>query len=263
MILQAENKIVNKPDARSIANFESSIEFRDVDFSYEGKKILKNINLKIEKGKTIAIVGASGAGKSTLVDLIPRFHDIESGELLIDGINIKDYKIEDIRHLMGIVSQEPILFNDSVENNIALGAESPDQDKVWEATKVANAIDFVDNKPDKLLTLVGDRGSKLSGGEKQRITIARAIYKNPPILILDEATSSLDTVSERLVQDAINNLMKNRTSVVIAHRLSTVQNADEIIVLERGEIKERGTHQSLITQNGIYKKLVEMQQVLQ
>lgn len=263
LIMDAENKIVDRADAKPIKGFESGIEFRNVNFSYEGKKILKDINLKIEKGKTIAIVGASGAGKSTLVDLIPRFHDVESGSVLLDGINIKDYKLSDIRNLMGIVSQEPVLFNDSIQNNIALGHEFPDSDKVWEASRVANALDFVENKPEKLLTTVGDRGSKLSGGEKQRITIARAIFKNPPILILDEATSSLDTVSERLVQDAINNLMKSRTSVVIAHRLSTVQNADEIIVMEKGEIKERGTHQALIAQNGIYKKLVEMQQVLQ
>lgn len=263
MILDAENKIVNKEDAKPILHFENSIEFKNVTFSYEGKNILNHINLQIEKGKTIAIVGASGAGKSTLVDLIPRFHDVDSGSILIDGVDIKEYKIEDVRKLMGMVSQEPILFNDSLQNNIALGHDFSDDIKIWEAAKVANALDFVDNKPEKLLTTVGDRGSKLSGGEKQRITIARAIYKNPPILILDEATSSLDTVSERLVQDAINNLMKNRTSIVIAHRLSTVQNADEIIVLEKGEIKERGTHQSLIAANGIYKKLVDMQQVLQ
>ncbi|HQW46216.1 MAG: ABC transporter ATP-binding protein [Bacteroidetes bacterium] len=263
MILDAENNIVDKSDAKSIASFESSIEFKNVHFSYEGKMILQNINLVITKGKTIAIVGASGAGKTTLVDLIPRFHDVASGEILIDGINIKDYKIEDVRKLMGIVSQEPILFNDSIQHNIALGHDITDDQKIWDAAKVANAMEFVENKADKLLTTVGDRGTKLSGGEKQRITIARAIYKNPPILILDEATSSLDTVSERLVQDAINNLMQNRTSIVIAHRLSTVQNADEIIVLEKGEIKERGTHQALIAQQGIYKKLVEMQQVLQ
>ena len=263
MILDAENKIVNQIDAKSISTFEKNIEFKNVFFAYEGKTILKNINLNIEKGKTIAIVGASGAGKSTLVDLIPRFHDVENGEVLIDGINIKNYKIEDVRSLMGIVSQEPILFNDTIENNISLGTENPSQEKIWDAVKVANALDLVNNKENQLQSITGDRGTKLSGGEKQRITIARAIFKNPPILILDEATSSLDTVSERLVQDAINHLMQNRTSIVIAHRLSTVQNADEIIVLEKGEIKERGTHAALISQNGIYKKLVEMQQVLQ
>ncbi len=261
-ILDAENTIADPETPQAIDAFRDRIEFKNVDFSYEGKKILKQINLVIEKGKTIAIVGASGAGKSTLVDLIPRFHDVESGEVLIDGINIKNYRVADIRKLMGIVSQEPILFNDTLQNNIALGLEETDTEKVWEATRVANALDFVQSKTDQLQTSAGDRGTKLSGGEKQRITIARAIYKNPPILILDEATSSLDTVSEKLVQDAINNLMQNRTSVVIAHRLSTVQNADEIIVLEQGEIRERGTHQGLIAQNGLYKKLVEMQAVL-
>lgn len=261
-ILEADNLIVDQPNASSIADFKEHIEFKNVSFSYEGKQVLKNINLKINKGETLAIVGASGAGKSTLVDLIPRFHDVDSGELLIDGKNIKEYKIENIRNLMGIVSQEPILFNDSIRNNIALGGDNTDSELIQNASKVANAFDFINQKEGGFESLVGDRGTKLSGGEKQRVTIARAIYKNPPILILDEATSSLDTVSERQVQDAINNLMKNRTSIVIAHRLSTVQNADEIIVLEQGEIKERGTHQGLISQNGLYKKLVEMQQVL-
>jgi ABC-type multidrug transport system fused ATPase/permease subunit len=207
-------------------------------------------------------VGASGAGKSTLVDLIPRFHDIQSGEIEIDGINVKNLKLGDLRNLIGMVSQEPILFNDSIKSNIALGDEILDHDKIEQAAKIANAHEFILKKEDQYNCIVGDRGSKLSGGEKQRVTIARAIYKNPPILILDEATSSLDTVSERLVQDAINNLMKNRTSIVIAHRLSTVQNADKIIVLEQGEIVEQGTHASLINLNGRYKKLVEMQQVL-
>lgn len=261
-IMEAENTIVNVPDAKSITEFKDSIEFLDVSFGYEGKTVLKNVNLKIKKGRAIALVGASGAGKSTLVDLIPRFHDVQSGVILIDGVDIRSYKIEDVRALMGIVSQEPILFNDSIRNNIALGGDATQNDRITEATRVANAHDFVTNKPEGIDTIVGDRGTKLSGGEKQRITIARAIYKNPPVLILDEATSSLDTVSERQVQDAINKLMRNRTSIVIAHRLSTVQNADEIIVLEQGEIKERGTHSSLIAQNGLYKKLVEMQQVL-
>jgi subfamily B ATP-binding cassette protein MsbA len=263
MIMEAENTIVDLPNALPITHFEHSIEFKNVSFAYEGKQVLKHINLKIQKGKTIAIVGASGAGKSTLVDLIPRFHDVTSGEILIDGHNIKNYQLNDLRSLMGIVSQEPVLFNDTIRNNIALGGNTNDINAIQEAAKVANAFDFIQKKEQGFETIVGDRGSKLSGGEKQRVTIARAIFKNPPILILDEATSSLDTVSERQVQEAIDNLMKNRTSIVIAHRLSTVQNADEIIVLEQGEIRERGTHAELISQQGIYKKLVEMQHVLQ
>jgi subfamily B ATP-binding cassette protein MsbA len=261
-ILQAENTVVDQPNAQPIQALQSSIEFKNVSFSYAGNKVLNNINLKIMRGQTIAIVGASGAGKSTLVDLIPRFHDVTEGELLIDGINIKNYKIDDVRRLMGIVSQEPILFNDSISNNISLGGDATDSTSIKHAAEVANAKDFILQKEGQYDSLVGDRGTKLSGGEKQRITIARAIFKNPPVLILDEATSSLDTVSERQVQDAINNLMQNRTSIVIAHRLSTVQNADEIIVLEKGEIKERGTHAELLAHQGLYKKLVDMQQVL-
>ncbi len=261
-ILQAENTVVDQPNAQPIQALQSSIEFKNVSFSYAGNKVLNNINLKIMRGQTIAIVGASGAGKSTLVDLIPRFHDVTEGELLMDGINIKDYKIDDVRRLMGIVSQEPILFNDSISNNISLGGDANDRTSIKHAAEVANAKDFILQKEGQYDSLVGDRGTKLSGGEKQRITIARAIFKNPPVLILDEATSSLDTVSERQVQDAINNLMQNRTSIVIAHRLSTVQNADEIIVLEKGEIKERGTHTELLAHQGLYKKLVDMQQVL-
>mgnify|MGYP003735986765 CR=1 FL=1 len=262
MILEAENTIVDKADAQSISSFNSNIEFKNVSFSYEGKQVLKNINLNISKGQTIAIVGASGAGKSTLVDLIPRFHDVDDGEILIDGINIKNYKIDGLRKLMGIVSQEPILFNDTIANNISLGAEEAQIKDIEYAGKIANAHEFIIQKEDGYMAIAGDRGTKLSGGEKQRVTIARAIFKNPPILILDEATSSLDTVSERMVQDAINHLMQNRTSIIIAHRLSTVQNADEIIVLEQGEIKERGTHASLILKKGLYNNLVEMQQVL-
>lgn len=254
--------MVDQPNAQPIQALQSSIEFKNVSFSYAGNKVLNNINLKIMRGQTIAIVGASGAGKSTLVDLIPRFHDVTEGELLMDGINIKDYKIDDVRRLMGIVSQEPILFNDSISNNISLGGDANDRTSIKHAAEVANAKDFILQKEGQYDSLVGDRGTKLSGGEKQRITIARAIFKNPPVLILDEATSSLDTVSERQVQDAINNLMQNRTSIVIAHRLSTVQNADEIIVLEKGEIKERGTHTELLAHQGLYKKLVDMQQVL-
>ncbi len=262
MILQAENNIVDKNDAKQISSFNESIEFKNVSFSYEGKDVLKNINLKILKGQTVAIVGASGAGKSTLVDLIPRFHDVNSGEILIDGTNIKDFKIDALRKLMGIVSQEPVLFNDTIANNISLGAENAAMKDIEHAGKIANAHEFIINKEEGYQAIAGDRGTKLSGGEKQRVTIARAIFKNPPVLILDEATSSLDTVSERMVQDAINHLMQNRTSIIIAHRLSTVQNADEIIVLEQGEIKERGTHSALISKQGIYNKLVEMQQVL-
>ncbi len=262
MILEAENNIIDKVDAKTISSFNSSIEFKHVSFSYEGNLVLKDINLNIAKGQTIAIVGASGAGKSTLVDLIPRFHDVQEGEILIDGINIKDFKIDELRKLMGIVSQEPVLFNDTIANNISLGAENAAMQEIEHAGKIANAHEFIINKEEGYQAFAGDRGTKLSGGEKQRVTIARAIFKNPPILILDEATSSLDTVSERMVQDAINHLMQNRTSIIIAHRLSTVQNADEIIVLDQGEIKERGTHTSLISQQGIYTKLVEMQQVL-
>ena len=221
----------------------------------------KNINLKIEKGKTIALVGSSGAGKSTLADLIPRFHDVSSGEILIDGVNIKAYTLHSIRSQMGIVTQEPILFNDTIANNIALGIDHADQRQIEQAAKVANAYDFIQRKEEGFDTNIGYRGTKLSGGERQRVTIARAVLKNPPILILDEATSSLDTESERLVQDAINNMMQQRTSIVIAHRLSTIRNADEIIVLQKGEIAERGTHDELLLRGGIYKKLVEMQEV--
>ena len=207
------------------------------------------------------MVGSSGAGKSTLADLIPRFHDVTSGELLIDGINIKDYSLQSLRSLMSIVTQEPILFNDTIAHNIALGSTTPSIEEVVAAAKIANAHDFIMQKENKYDTNIGDRGNKLSGGEKQRLTIARAVLKNPPILILDEATSSLDTESERLVQDAINNMMQNRTSIVIAHRLSTIRHANEIIVLQKGKIVERGTHEQLMSQNGFYKKLVEMQEV--
>lgn len=262
-ILQAENTIVDAPNAKAKEHFEHSIEFRNVSFGYDGNQVLHQINLRIPKGKTIALVGASGAGKSTLADLIPRFHDVTEGEILIDGENIKNHKLGDLRGLVGIVSQEPILFNDTIAKNISLGGNAEDRTKIEEAAKVANAYDFIMQKENGFDSNIGDRGSKLSGGEKQRLTIARAIYKNPPILILDEATSSLDTVSEKQVQEAIDHLMQNRTSIVIAHRLSTVQNADEIIVLEHGRIAERGAHASLMAAGGIYKKLVDIQQVLQ
>lgn len=245
-----------------LESFDQGIEFRNVSFSYNETPILKNINLTIPKGKTVALVGSSGAGKSTLADLVPRFHDVTDGEILVDGINIKDYSIQSIRAQIGIVSQEPILFNDTIGNNITLAHPDAPQEDIENAAKVANAFRFIEGKPEKFNTNIGDRGSKLSGGEKQRLTIARAVLKNPPILILDEATSSLDTESERLVQDAINNMMQNRTSLVIAHRLSTVRNADEIIVLNKGEIAERGKHHELMQiEGGIYRKLVDMQEM--
>ena len=260
-VLRAPITVVDNATAKKITSFNESIEFKNVSFSYEGIVILKNINLTIKKGKTIALVGSSGAGKSTLADLVPRFHDVSEGELLIDGVNIKEFSLHSIRNLMGIVTQEPILFNDSIANNIALGIDNTTRDAIEQAAKVANASNFIHLKESGFDTNIGDRGNKLSGGERQRLTIARAVLKNPPILILDEATSALDTESERLVQDAINNMMQNRTSIVIAHRLSTIRHADEIIVLQNGEISERGDHEGLLKQNGIYKRLIEMQEV--
>jgi len=260
-ILNAPVMVDDNPNGKKIESFNSCIEFKNVGFMYDDAVILKNINLKVEKGKTLALVGSSGAGKSTLADLVPRFHDASSGEILVDGINIRDYSLHSLRGLMSIVTQEPILFNDSIAHNIALGMDNASHDEIEQAAKVANAHQFIMHKEAGYETNIGDRGSKLSGGERQRVTIARAVLKNPPILILDEATSSLDTESERLVQDAINNLMSKRTSIVIAHRLSTIRHADEIIVLQKGEIVERGTHDSLINQNGFYKRLVEMQEV--
>ncbi|MFY7652672.1 MAG: ABC transporter ATP-binding protein, partial [Chitinophagaceae bacterium] len=260
-ILNAPVSVDANDSGQQLINFTESIELRNVDFNYGDKQILKNINLTIKKGTTVALVGSSGAGKSTLADLIPRFHDVSSGEILIDGINIKEYSLNSVRSQMGIVTQEPILFNDSIANNIALGSLTATEEAIWEAAKVANAAQFIQKKEAGLHTNIGDRGNKLSGGEKQRITIARAVLKNPPILILDEATSSLDTESERLVQDAVNNMMHNRTSIVIAHRLSTIRHADEIIVLQNGSIAERGKHDELIKQNGIYNKLIQMQEV--
>ncbi len=253
--------IKEMPDAKELITFSHSIELKNVSFSYEDAVILKQINLTIEKGKMIALVGSSGAGKSTLADLIPRFIDAGEGEVLIDGVNIKNYTLHSIRNQMGIVTQEAILFNDTIANNIALAKDNASKDEIVNAAVIANAANFIETKEEGYETNIGDRGLKLSGGERQRMTIARAVLKNPPILILDEATSSLDTESERLVQDAINNLMSNRTSIVIAHRLSTIRHADEIIVLQKGEIVERGTHDSLINENGFYKKLVDMQEV--
>jgi subfamily B ATP-binding cassette protein MsbA len=260
-ILNAPVKVDENVNGLQLGTFKNSIEFKNVGFSYDDKVILKNINLKIEKGKTVALVGSSGAGKSTLADLIPRFHDVSEGELLIDGINIKDYSLFSVRKQMGIVTQEPILFNDTIASNIALGVENASAEKVENAAKIANAHNYISQKEAGYQTNIGDRGGKLSGGERQRLTIARAVLKNPPILILDEATSALDTESERLVQDAINNMMQNRTSIVIAHRLSTIRHADEIVVMQKGEIAERGTHDQLLQKGGIYKRLVEMQEV--
>jgi subfamily B ATP-binding cassette protein MsbA len=258
-ILDAQEVIVEKPNAVSIKEFKNEICYRNVSFSYEKEEVLSNINLEIKKEKTIAIVGPSGGGKSTMMDLLPRFYDCTSGEILIDGVCIKDIVINDLRGLMGVVTQESILFNDTVFKNIAFGLENFKEEQVIEAAKIANAHGFIMEMEHGYYTNIGDRGSKLSGGERQRISIARAILKNPPILILDEATSSLDTESERLVQDALDRLMKNRTSLVIAHRLSTIQHADEIIVLQKGEIIERGEHSELLAKEGVYRKLYDMQ----
>jgi subfamily B ATP-binding cassette protein MsbA len=260
-ILDAPVVIEEKPNAAELTAFNTGIEFKNVGFYYDDKAVIKNVNLRVEKGKTVALVGSSGAGKSTLADLVPRFHDVAEGAILIDGVNIKDFTIKSLRRQMSFVTQEPILFNDTIAANIALGNINASKEEIMEAAKIANAHSFIISKEDGYETNIGDRGMKLSGGERQRITIARAVLQNPPILILDEATSSLDTESERLVQDAIVNLMQDRTSLVIAHRLSTIRNADEIIVLKQGEIIERGTHDSLIEQNGFYRKLVEMQEI--
>ena len=258
-ILDVENPIVEKKDAVELDGFNDGIEFRNVNFAYGQEPVLKNINLEIKKGKMVAIVGPSGGGKSTMADLLPRFYDIEDGEILLDGKNIKDYKLESLISVMGIVTQEAILFNDTVFNNIAFGMENVTQEDVERAARIANAHDFIMQMENGYQTNIGDRGAKLSGGQRQRLSIARAVLKNPPVLILDEATSALDTESERLVQDALTNLMKNRTSIVIAHRLSTIRNADEIIVLKEGEIIERGTHDILIGAGGMYSNLCQLQ----
>lgn len=260
MILKAENHIKEPANPLPLNSFEQELEFRDVSFSYiEGRPVLKHINLKVQKGKTVALVGQSGSGKSTMVDLVPRYHDVCEGELLIDGKNVKDVSITALRSLIGNVNQEAILFNDTFYNNITFGVENATMEQVIEAAKIANAHDFIMESEKGYDTMIGDRGGRLSGGQRQRVSIARAILKNPPILILDEATSALDTESERLVQEALERLMKSRTTIAIAHRLSTIKNADEICVLYEGEIVERGTHEELIALNGYYKKLNDMQ----
>lgn len=260
-VLDAKNKIEEPVNATPIREFEHEIEYRNVTFGYKPEEgnVLEDINLRIQKGKVIALVGASGAGKSTLVDLLPRFYDVQLGGIFIDGVNIRNFKLKDLRGLMGIVSQEAILFNDSIYNNIVFGLENVTEADVIRAAKIANAHEFIMATEKGYQTNIGDRGGKLSGGQRQRLTIARAVLKNPPILILDEATSALDSESEKLVQDALVKLMKNRTSIVIAHRLSTIQHADEIIVMRDGQIMERGNHNELLRKDGEYNKLVELQ----
>ena len=261
-ILKAENKIKEISNPKPLKGLFDEIVFKDISFSYDGKReVLKHVNLTVPKGKTIALVGQSGSGKSTLVDLLPRYHDVQEGDITIDGTSIKDVRIADLRTLIGNVNQEAILFNDTFFNNIAFGVENATMEQVIEAAKIANAHDFIMEKPEGYNTNIGDRGGKLSGGQRQRVSIARAILKNPPILILDEATSALDTESERLVQEALERLMKTRTTIAIAHRLSTIKNADEICVLYEGEIVERGKHEELIEMNGYYKRLHDMQQL--
>lgn len=258
-ILETENPISDKPNAVEISNFEEGIELQNVSFKYEDEYVLKNFNLKVPKGHTVALVGQSGSGKSTIANLVTRFYDVNEGEISLDDQNIKDITKKSLRSLLGLVTQDSILFNDSVAKNISLGKENAKEAEIMEAAKIANAHDFIMELPNGYNTNIGDSGNKLSGGQKQRLSIARAVLKNPPIMILDEATSALDTESERLVQDALEKMMQNRTSIVIAHRLSTIQNANTIVVLQKGEIVEQGTHQQLMEKEGVYKKLVAMQ----
>ena len=260
-LLDEKSKITNAPDAVRMTGLHDEIEFRDVRFSYDNKEVICGVNFKIRKGETVALVGPSGGGKSTLSDLIPRFYDIQGGAILIDGVDIRQYDIESLREYMGVVSQEAILFNDTIANNLRLGKQDATDEEIRQAAVVANAHNFIMETEHGYQTNIGDRGMKLSGGQRQRLSIARAVLKNPEILILDEATSALDTESEKLVQEALNALLKGRTSLVIAHRLSTIHNADRIIVIEKGRIAEQGTHQQLMERHGIYARLIEMQQV--
>lgn len=258
-LLEQENTIVNKPDAISKNSFDSSITIENINFKYEEENVLKNFSLEVPKGKTVALVGQSGSGKSTIANLLTRFYDVQEGSVKIDGIDIKDMTLESLRHLMGLVTQDSILFNDTIKNNILLGKQDATDEEIIAALKVANAYEFVKDLPNGIETNIGDAGGKLSGGQKQRLSIARAVLKNPPIMILDEATSALDTESEKFVQVALENMMQNRTSIVIAHRLSTIQKADKIVVMQKGEIVEQGTHDELLALNGTYSKLVMMQ----
>jgi subfamily B ATP-binding cassette protein MsbA len=252
---------LEKPNALPLTSFNNQIVFNNVSFSYGQQNVLNNINMVLTKGKMIALVGNSGGGKSTLADLLPRFYDVTEGAITVDGRDIRDVKLSDLRNLTGIVSQEAILFNDTIYNNIAFGNEGASKEAVVEAAKIANAYNFIMEMEHGFDTHIGDRGLKLSGGQRQRITIARAVLKNAPVLILDEATSALDSESEKMVQGALDSLMQNRTSLVIAHRLSTIRHADEILVLQKGEIVERGSHDELLAQGGIYKRLIDMQEV--
>tara|TARA_R110000868_G_scaffold29420_6_gene109372 strand:+ start:3369 stop:5189 length:1821 start_codon:yes stop_codon:yes gene_type:complete len=258
-ILETDNPIVEKTDAISKSEFDKGIEIKNVSFKYEDEYVLKNFNLNVPKGQTVALVGQSGSGKSTIANLMTRFYDVNEGDIVIDGIDIRDFTKKSLRGLMGLVTQDSILFNDTVKNNIGLGKDNATEEEIIAAAKIANAHDFISELPQGYNTNIGDSGNKLSGGQKQRLSIARAVLKNPPIMILDEATSALDTESERLVQDALEKMMQNRTSIVIAHRLSTIQNADTIVVLQKGEIVEQGSHTQLLAKDGVYKKLVTMQ----
>ena len=258
-ILETENPIAEKPNAISKNTFDSDVSLNNISFKYEDEYVLQNFNLKVLKGTTVALVGQSGSGKSTIANLVTRFYDVNEGSISIDGTDIKDFKKESLRGLLGLVTQDSILFNETVRNNISLGKENASDEEIIEAAKIANAHDFIMELPNGYNTNIGDSGNKLSGGQKQRLSIARAVLKNPPIMILDEATSALDTESERLVQDALEKMMRNRTSIVIAHRLSTIQNANTIVVLQKGKIVEQGSHAELLAANGVYKNLVGMQ----